>query len=166
MSMLIEARLVRDGFFSARLAIADRAVIDNPIEAYLEDGILSKNDEVILTWIDKRTKIRKSILYIDEDHVMVTGALDEATIRTRSDQPPPVAEFFLHLVARTKNQQAALGDLTETFNRNCAQHGRARATRLYWVEALRSLWPLFRRMIGRAVKWGVIVDAMKHHFFS
>jgi hypothetical protein len=42
--------------------------------------------------------------------------------------------------------------LNETFNRNCAQWGRVRATRLYWAEALQSLLPLLLRLVGRIVK--------------
>jgi hypothetical protein len=81
-------------------------------------------------------------------------------------EPPAFAEFLLRFVARTKHQKAALGDLNETFNRDCKQYGRARAVRNYWGEALQSLWPLFWRMISRVAKWGVIADAIKRHLLS
>jgi hypothetical protein len=81
-------------------------------------------------------------------------------------EPPAAAEFLLNVFARTKHQQAALGDLNETFIRNCEQYGRRRACRLYWAEALRSLGPLLVRTLGRLAKWGAIVDAIKTHLLS
>jgi hypothetical protein len=77
-----------------------------------------------------------------------------------SSEPPPLAEFLLRFCARTKYQQTMLGDLNETFTRDCAEFGRKRAIRRYWAEALRSLLPLAGRMIGRFVKWAAIVHLL------
>jgi len=42
--------------------------------------------------------------------------------------------------------------------------GRPRAVRLYWARTLRSLWPLLRRAIGKALKWGVLIATVRRLF--
>jgi hypothetical protein len=122
----------------------------------------SNNDPVVLKAVDL------IISHPDQDHTIVVEVKSELSISceppTPRVEPPPLGEFLLHLCARTKRQQAALGDLNETFNQNCAQLDRARATRLYWAEVLRSVGPLIVRVLGRLVKWGAILDAIKTHF--
>jgi hypothetical protein len=113
-------------------------------------------------------------LTVDDAKVFIITREENDRLRSDADtslavpsfDPPWIAEFLLQLCARTKHQKAALGDLTQTFNRNCAQRGRERATRLYWAEALQSLLPLLLRMVGRIVKWAAILEAIKRHFLS
>jgi hypothetical protein len=108
-------------------------------------------------------KIRVPTLAGDQNAAV--GEVVDERART-SVEPPPLAEFFLGLCARTNSHKAVLGDLNETFNRNCAQLGRRRACRLYWAKALQSLLPLLWGTVGRLAKWAVIVDAIKRHFLS
>jgi hypothetical protein len=68
--------------------------------------------------------------------------------------PPKIAEFLLTMLASTARADAMVGDLNEHFARDCEKFGRARAVRLYWARTMRSLWPLLRRAIGKALKWG------------
>jgi predicted DNA-binding protein (UPF0251 family) len=77
---------------------------------------------------------------------------------TRDDEPDPprLAEFLLTLVMPPSRADAVTGDLNEHFARDYKELGRRRAVRLYWARTLPSLWPLLRRAIGKAMKWGAI----------
>jgi hypothetical protein len=69
-------------------------------------------------------------------------------------------EIFLN----SKRGEAAIGDMRERFARECAELGRPRAERRYWAHSVRTLIPLARRAIGRAIRWGAFVDAFWHHW--
>ena len=75
--------------------------------------------------------------------------------------PPAIAEFLLTLLSKREHVDATVGDLNEIFERECKAFGPARARRLYWSRALRSLWPLIQRGGARAIKWGMIVSILK-----
>src|ERR1043166_121643 len=77
---------------------------------------------------------------------------------TPAVKPPCIPEFLLVLMATTAQREAAVGDLNEMFERDCETWGQSRAERLYWAGAIRSLWPLLLRAMGRAVKWATIVS--------
>ena len=68
-----------------------------------------------------------------------------------------MAEFLLTALATTRTVEAMIGDLNEHFTRDCEELGQHRAVRLYWARALRALWPLLRRAIGKALKWGAVI---------
>ncbi len=74
--------------------------------------------------------------------------------------------MLLILFARSKRDLAAVGDINELFDLDCAKFGRARAHRRYWAQALRILLPLFVRAISRATKLAVIIEALKHYFLD
>jgi hypothetical protein len=78
--------------------------------------------------------------------------------------PPGVAEFLLTMLATTRYSEAVVGDLNERFAGECKEIGRDRAVRLYWARTLRSLWPLLRRAIGKAVKWGAVISVVRRFF--
>jgi hypothetical protein len=42
--------------------------------------------------------------------------------------------------------------------------GRGRAARLYWARTLRSLGPLLWRAIAKALRWGVVLAALRRLF--
>jgi hypothetical protein len=127
-------------------------------------------------------EIDATFVSTNKQHILVqlkagagkTFILNEVLMGARADgemvppnrEPPAVAEFLLRLFAQTRHQSAVLGDLNETFFRNCEQYGRSRATRLYWADALHSLWSLFVRTLGRLIKWTAIADAIKRHLLS
>jgi hypothetical protein len=50
-----------------------------------------------------------------------------------------------------------VGDLNERFTTEREKLGRDRAVRLYWARTLRSLRPLLRRAIGKALQWGAVI---------
>jgi predicted DNA-binding protein (UPF0251 family) len=99
-------------------------------------------------------------IYIDEAAgIKVIGP-------TKDDEPHPprLAEFLLTLFVPPSRADAMVGDLNERLASECKKLGRHRAVRLYWAHTLRSLWPLLRRAIGKALKWGVVVATVKRFF--
>jgi hypothetical protein len=84
--------------------------------------------------------------------------------RTTQVAPPKVAEFLLTALATTPRANAMIGDLNERLADEIQKLGRDRAVRLYWARTLHSLWPLLRRAIGKAVKWGAVIAAVRRHF--
>ena len=84
----------------------------------------------------------------------------------QAPNPPRVPDFLLVLFAKSERSTAAVGCINELFSRECAKYGRARARRRYWAQTLKFLWPLFTRMIGRALKLAVIIDVIKRHFLG
>jgi len=85
---------------------------------------------------------------------------------TKSNEldPPKFAEFLLIALSSPSRGDAMVGDLTEDFTRECKEFGRDRAVRLYWARTLRSLWPLMRHAIGKALKWGAVYAAVRRLF--
>lgn len=88
------------------------------------------------------------------------------TVAHDASNPPAVAEFLLRVCATSKHQEAALGDMNERFAQDCADRGMRRARLLYWAGTLRSLFPLATRLVGRALKWAAVMDAIRRHFLS
>jgi len=78
--------------------------------------------------------------------------------------PPKIAEFLLTALATTRTAEAVIGDLNERFTTECETVGRRRAVRLYWARTLRSLWPLLKRAIAKALKWGAVIAAVRRLF--
>jgi hypothetical protein len=79
-------------------------------------------------------------------------------------EPPKIAEFLLTALAANRQAEAMTGDLNERFADECEKFGRQRAVRLYWARTLRSLWPLLKRAIGKALKWGAVIAAVRRLF--
>jgi hypothetical protein len=93
--------------------------------------------------------------------------IDEAQNRAmarNNRHPPKLAEFLLTLFATSHHADAAIGDLNERFTDECEKLGRPRAVRLYRARTLQSLWPLLRRAIGKALKWGAVIAAVRRLF--
>ena len=85
--------------------------------------------------------------------------------RKADDQNPPgLAEFLLMLFATKRRAEYVTGDLNERFATECEKLGRDRAVRLYWARTLRSLRPLLWRAMGKAVKWGAVIAAVRRLF--
>lgn len=79
-------------------------------------------------------------------------------------EPPKAAEFCLALFLDKTKGDALIGDLSERFDMDCARFGAKRARRLYWGRALKSLWPLMRRLAARAIKLGVVIEYVRRIF--
>jgi len=84
--------------------------------------------------------------------------------KTTPGNPPNLAEFLFTLFATSSRAEVAIGDINEHFTRECKEFGRDRAIRLYWARTLRSLWPLLKGAIGKALKWGAVIAAVRRLF--
>jgi hypothetical protein len=78
--------------------------------------------------------------------------------------PPPAADLLISLLLTSRRSEAVIGDLTERFQKDSREYGAVRARRLYWGRALRSVWPLLRRAVGRAIRLGAFVEAVRRFF--
>jgi hypothetical protein len=78
--------------------------------------------------------------------------------------PPKTAEFLLTVLLKSSQVEGVKGDLREQFDSDCQRLGQRRAVWLYWRRTIESLWPLLRRAIGKAFKWGVLAAAVKRIF--
>jgi hypothetical protein len=85
----------------------------------------------------------------------IVGAKDE------NCSPSGLAEFLLMLFAPKCRAEYMVDDQREQFARKCREFGRDYAVRWYWRDTLHSIWPQLRRAIGRTLKWGVVIAAMK-----
>ena len=92
------------------------------------------------------------------------GEISYAISLVADREPPCIAEFLLEIFLTSKRGQALIGDMRERFARECVESGRERAVRRYWAHTVRTLLPLARRAIGRAIKWGAFIDAFWHHW--
>jgi hypothetical protein len=95
------------------------------------------------------------------EHIIPRELLQPKAAET---DPPKLAEFLLIAFATSRQADHMIGDRNEKFDRECEEFGRDRAVRRYWADTLRSLRPLLVRAIGRALKWGVVVAAVKRFF--
>ena len=90
---------------------------------------------------------------------------DQGGLRRKVDvEPPGVAEFLLEIFLTSTRGQALIGDMSERFGCDCVELGRKRAVRRYWAHTVRTLLPMLRRAIARAIKWGALVDAFWRHW--
>jgi hypothetical protein len=81
-------------------------------------------------------------------------------------KPPPVAEFLLGICAPAKRVDYVVDDMNERFLRECERYGAGRAKWLYWAQVVRSIGPLVIRAIGRALKWGFVVEVIKRRLLG
>jgi hypothetical protein len=84
-------------------------------------------------------------------------------VAPRKSEPPIIAESLLIMFAPARRADHVIGDLEERFTRECEELGRRRAVCRYWARTLHSLWPLLRRAIGKALKWGAVIDTVRRH---
>ena len=76
-------------------------------------------------------------------------------------KPPIVPRALLSMLLREPIREALAGDLAEGFNARVAQHGRWRASRWYWSQALRSIaarWSPAAPLASRSWSGGVWKD--------
>ena len=88
-------------------------------------------------------------------------ALEGESTEVETPDPPFAAELLLSLFLTKKRADAVIGDLNEQFHKNCLQCTPARARRLYWRGALRSVGPLLMRAIGRAIRLGAFAEFVR-----
>jgi hypothetical protein len=103
----------------------------------------------------------ESYIHTAASFAPLTDEAQNRAMARNNRHPPKLAEFLLIAFAATRHAEAQIGDLNERFADECKKLGRDRAVRLYWARTLRSLWPLLRRAIGKALKWGALIAAVK-----
>ena len=127
--------------------------VKKELQQQLADAILRDPD----AWLDLKERVIQAWPYgrgpikVVENQAIIAG-------------PPKTAEFLLALLLRKKTGEGVIGDLSERFESDRRQYGAARARRIYWGRTLRSFRPLLVRMISRAIKWGVVVGALRRFF--
>jgi hypothetical protein len=67
----------------------------------------------------------------------------------KANEPPAAPEWIVSCLVPKKTRDAILGDMKERFHDNLDQGSSARAKRLYWADAVRSVAPLVWRAIKR-----------------
>jgi hypothetical protein len=109
---------------------------------------------------------QNGILTTDWDSVLKEHFLprDIVQLRPPATDPPSFADFLLVMLLKPSHVAAAIGDLREHFERECQCLGQRRAVWLYWKRTFDSLWPLLKRIIGKAVKWGAVIAAVRRLF--
>jgi hypothetical protein len=88
------------------------------------------------------------------------AALNASTTATKVGSSK-IVEFSISILLSPAKADALIGDLSERFVRNCARYGAERARWMYWGQVFRSLGPLLLRAMGRAAKWGFLIDAVR-----
>jgi len=78
--------------------------------------------------------------------------------------PPKFFDFCIPLLLSGPKAEGLLQCLDERFERDCALYGVARARWMYRGSALRSLWPLLRRVVARAIKKAVVLEVIRRFF--
>jgi hypothetical protein len=76
-------------------------------------------------------------------------------------RPPATAEWVLTFLAPPRRVEALLGDLEESFHRDCAARGIRRAAWLYWARSLRSIAPLLWMAAKRAGVAAAVAETMR-----
>jgi hypothetical protein len=70
--------------------------------------------------------------------------------------PPKPAEYLLYLFLSKDNREAILGDLEEEFHEVEAKFGMNKARIYYWVQVIKSIYPLLITTIKNVIKLVVI----------
>jgi hypothetical protein len=90
--------------------------------------------------------------------------IDEVMSEERALPAPPwIADFMLTMLATTPQREGELGCINEFFNREVEALGARRAARKYWARTCYFIWRVLKRPFARAIKWGVILDALRRH---
>ena len=79
-------------------------------------------------------------------------------------RPPKVGEFIFYLVLSKATREAVLGDLAEDYTTVLNKFGRRWAWWFYYCQVAKSLGPLVARSVKKALKWGVISEAVRRIF--
>lgn len=110
--------------------IADRVGLDATV--YMEDSAEYRNFRLY----DKSDRIRPVEIYrIPVEYIAKRAGSKKITA-------PMNAEFLFYLFMTPQNCDALVGDLEERYKKIHKKFGRHRANFWFWVQALRSLWPV------------------------
>jgi len=106
---------------------------------------------------------RNRILTTNWDRVLKEHIVPRYVVQRKANATDSrwFADLLLIMFLKPSHVASAIGDLGEQFDRDCRCLGRRRAIWLYWRRTFDSLWPLLRRAIGKALRWGAVIAAVK-----
>lgn len=111
-------------------------------EAYIE----SMTRDAMLRHVDKR---RRELLHSIENNLIVPMSVPEDI---EGCQPSAKATSILTRFLRSDDREAVLGDLAEQYSLKVEQLGRQRADHWFYIEVVRSIWPLAKRSIAKMLR--------------
>jgi len=82
---------------------------------------------------------------------------------SEDQSPPKNAELFLYLLLEREDRVWAIGDFVELYSLVLNRLGRSRAKLWAYVEVVRAVWPLARRVIGRATGLIAVTEWVRRH---
>lgn len=108
-----------------------------------------------------RTYRAKALHSITNPGVKATSSAPQAPrfVRVRPgkklERPPINAEYLLYLFLSRDEREIVIGDLVEVYGEMVRRFNKPRADFWFYKQVLGSLWPLFRRAVGRigALVW-------------
>jgi hypothetical protein len=131
------------------------------VEGMVEGTIIRVTDSDVLL-----ASNRNRILTTNWDRVLKEHIVPRYVVQRKAKPTDPrwFADFLLIMFLKPSHIASAIGDLREHFDRDCRYLGRRRAIWLYWRRTFDSLWPLLRRAIGKALRWGAVIAAVRRLF--
>jgi len=82
---------------------------------------------------------------------------------SEDQSPPKNAELFLYLLLERKDRVWAIGDFVELYSLVLNRLGPSRAKLWAYGEVVRAVWPLARRVIGRATSLIAVTEWVRRH---
>lgn len=93
----------------------------------------------------------------------VTHVLSKVAHPSANQSPPKNAELFLYLLLERKDRAWAIGDFVELYSLVLSRLGPSRAKLWAYGEVMRAVWPLARRVIGRATGLIAVTEWVRRH---
>ncbi|HEV2864240.1 MAG TPA: permease prefix domain 2-containing transporter [Pyrinomonadaceae bacterium] len=115
-------------------------------EAYIE----SMTRDAMTRHVEKK---RREVLHAIKNDLIVPMPVPEDI---EGYQPPAKASCFLSRLLDDRDKEIVLGDLTEQYILKVEHVGKRRADGWFYVEVARSLWPLAKRSVAKAVRFAMI----------
>ena len=144
-----------------------RIFVRDSLTGKLSDDAIRKGTVIRITENDVPLPANVNrILTTNFDRILEHHFVPRAIVQpeTTASEPPWLAEFLLTMLLKPSHVDGVTGDLNERFASECRDLGQRRAIWRYWRRAFDSLWPLMRRAIGKALKWGAVIAAVKRLF--
>lgn len=76
-------------------------------------------------------------------------------------KPPQLAESLLCLLLSQKDREEVLGSMRAYFYRDVKRYGTEKASRYFWAETLRSLFPFAKRFVEKLAQWSLLGEMLR-----
>jgi hypothetical protein len=131
------------------------------VEGMADGTILRITDSDFLLATNRNRVLTTNWDRVLKEHIVPRHIVQQ---KAKAIDPRRFADFLLIMFLKPSHVASAIGDLKEHFDRDCRCLGRRRAIWLYWRRTFDSLWPLLRRAIGKALKWGAVIATLRRLF--